>query len=113
MTPPAPTPKPSRPIPGRIGAVIKVLLTLIAHARNFSANAATRAEAPEFATAAAVFGTHDVPVILLRMQRGILRALALQRYLLARAARGRNLRFSWAPRTDLLPPHRPPAAPSP
>jgi hypothetical protein len=105
-------PKPN-PIPGRIGAVLTVLATLIAHARHFTATATTRAAAPEFATAAAIFGTYNLPTILHRMQRGLLRALALQHYLLARAARGHNLRFAWPPRVELLPHHQPPAGPDP
>ena len=110
-TTPAPT-KP-RPIPGRIGAVLNVLAILIAHARHFAATATTRATAPEFATAAAVFGTGHLPTILHRMQRGLLRALALQQYLLARAARGRNLRFAWPPCVELQPHHRPAASSAP
>jgi hypothetical protein len=110
-TTPAPT-KP-RPIPGRIGAVLHVLATLIAHARHFTATATTRVAAPEFATAAAVLGTYDLPTILHRMQRGMLRALALRDYLLARAARGSNLRFAWPPCVELQPHHRPPAKPAP
>ena len=114
MTPAPPTQALPRPIPGRIGAVLAVIQTLIAHARHFAANATRLAAAPEFAPAAAIFGTYDLPVILHRMQRGILRALALQRYLLARAARGRYLRFDWPPYADLQPHHRPPAqAPRP
>ncbi len=35
-----------------------------------------------------------------------LRALALREYLLARAARGRTLRFAWPPRIALQPHHR-------
>ena len=108
-----PTPKRPHPIPGRIGSVLKVLYAFIAHARQFASTATARAAAPEFAPAAAVFGTYDLPVILLRMQRGILRALSLQRYLLARAARGRNLRFIWPRYVDLQPHHRPPASPTP
>jgi hypothetical protein len=106
---------PAKPrlIPGRIGAVLNVLAALITHARHFTATVTTRVAAPEFATAAAVFGTYDVPTILLRMRRGLLRALALRDYLLARAARGRNLRFAWPPRIALLPHHRPPARPAP
>lgn len=98
-----------RPLLGRIAAVLAVLRTLIAYGQYFTATATTRVAEPHFATAAAVFGTYQLPVILHRMQRGILRALALQRYLLARAARGRDLRFAWPPRIDLLPHHRPPA----
>ena len=115
MTQAAPTPahaKP-RPLPGRIGAVLHVLAALIAHARHFTATATTRVAAPEFATAAAVFGTDHLPTILHRMQRGLLRALALRDYLLARAARGHNLRFAWPPRVALQPHHRPPAKPAP
>ncbi len=111
--PPTPPTAPPHAIPGRIGAVLKILQAFIAHARQFAATATARAAAPEFATAAAVFGTYDLPVILHRMQRGMLRALALQRYLLARAARGRNLRFIWPRYVDLQPHHRPPAKPAP
>ena len=110
--PTTPTPTKPRPIPGRIGAVLNVLAVLIAHARHFAATAAARVSAPEFATAAAVFGTYDLPTILHRMQRGMLRALALQQYLFARAARGCNLRFAWPPRVELQPHHRPPAKPA-
>lgn len=116
MAPTAPTtpaPTKPRPIPGRIGAVLTVLATLITHARHFAATATTRVSTPEFATAAAVFGTDHLPTILHRMQRGLLRALALQEYLLARAARGRNLRFAWPPCVALQPHHRPPAKPAP
>ena len=111
--PATPAPKTRHPIPGRIGAVLHVLVTLIAHARHFAATAATRVAAPEFATAASVFGTYDLPPILHRIQRGLLRALALRDYLLARAARGRDLRFAWPPRIALQPHHRPPARPAP
>ena len=108
------TPSPTKPraIPGRIGAVLNVLAVLIGHARQFAATAVTRAAVPEFATAAAVFGTEHVPTILHRMQRGMLRALALRDYLFARAARGRDLRFAWPPRVELLPRHCPPVGPA-
>jgi hypothetical protein len=110
MTRTAPPTTP-HPIPGRIASVLHVLAALIAHARHFAATAATRVAAPEFATAASVFGTYDLPPILHRVQRGLLRALALRDYLLARAARGRDLRFAWPPRVELHPHHRPPARP--
>src|ERR1051326_818019 len=107
------TPAPTHPIPGRIASVLNVLATLIAHARHFAATATTRAATREFATAASVFGTYDLPPILHRVQRGLLRALALRDYLLARAARGRALRFAWPPRIELQPYPRPPARPAP
>ncbi len=109
---PTPAPKKPRPIPGRIGAVLTVLAALVAHARHFIAGAATYVEAPEFASAAGVFGTYQLPVILHRMQRGILRALALRDYLLARAARGRDLRFIRRPYLELQPHHLPPPKPA-
>ncbi len=91
----------------------KVCTLFYTPARHFAATAATRVSAPEFATAAAVFGTYDLPPILHRVQRGMLRALALRDYLLARAARGHDLRFAWPPRVELLPHHRPPPRPAP
>ena len=100
--------KQPRPIPGRIGGVLKVVHTLITYARSFAANAAARVEMAEFAPIAAVFGTYDLQVILLRLRRGTLRLLALQRYLLARAARGRDLRFAWRNSAEPQPHHRPP-----
>jgi len=107
-TQPGTVAKTQRPIPGRIWGVLKVLATLITHARFFTATAATRVDVPEFASAAAVFGTYQLPIILRRIQRGLLRAIALQEYLLARAARGRDLRFAWPP-THEQPHHRRPA----
>ena len=58
------TPAPTRPIPGRIWAGLNVLAALMAHARHFAATATTRVAAQEFATAAAVFGTNDLPTLL-------------------------------------------------
>ncbi len=101
----------TRPILGRIGAVLRVVRTMIAYGRYFTAAAPNRVVEPQFAPIAAVFGTYDLPTILFRVKRGILRALALQRYLLARSARGRNLNFVRPPDVDLQPHHRPPAAP--
>ena len=107
-----PTPEPTRPIPGRIAYVLHVIHTFVAYARHFTATANTRVEVPEFATAARFFGTYDLPVILLRMKRGVLRALALERYLLKRAARGGNLRsFPGNSFTGLQPHHYPPPKP--
>ena len=108
---PIPTDKKPRAIPGRIGAVLRVIAGLVAYARHFATNATTLETVPEFVTAAAVLGTHDIPTILYRMKRGMLRALALRDYLLARAARGHNLHFIRKPYLDLLPHHRPPAKP--
>jgi len=105
-------PKNPHPMTGRIAAVLKVVAALIAHARYFTATAGIHAATPEFATAAAVFGTYNLPTILHRMQRGLLRALALQQYLIERAARGCDLRFAWRSWADIQPHHRPPPRPT-
>ena len=46
---------------------------------------------PRFPTLAVGFGTHDLRRILAHVQRGLLRAMMLERYLLARAAQGRDI----------------------
>jgi hypothetical protein len=50
-----------------------------------------RAAAPGFAAIAACFGTANLTLIVARLHRGLLRAAALERVLLARAASGRDL----------------------
>ena len=114
MTPTAPTtPKPTatvppkdRPgtIPERLAAVLQLVRILLTHGRRLAETAADQAHNPQFATIAAVFGTYNLAFIVLRVQRGILRAIALERYLLARAARGRDL-------TIVPPRNRTPATP--
>ena len=83
-TAPPPQDKP-RPIPGRIGGVLKVLNRLIAHARYFAATVNHRADIPQFATVAAIFGTYQIPMIQHRVRRGLMRARAAT--LFARACR--------------------------
>lgn len=95
--PPEPTPtdppkdRSGRSMPESIVALLSLVSILIGYGRYFAGTARERAGTPQFPTVAAVFGTHEVAVILTRVQRGILRAMALQRYLLIRAARGRDL----------------------
>lgn len=108
----AATPQPqTRPMLGRIGAVLKIVQRLIAYGQHFNANAPARAGNPQFASVNAIFGTYDLATMMFRVKRGTLRAMALQRYLLARAARDRNLRFGWRSHVDLQPHHRPPTKP--
>ena len=114
VTPTAPTtpqstetvPPKDRPktIPTRLAAVLQLVRVLLTHGRRLAETAADQAHTPQFATIAAVFGTYNLAFIVLRVQRGILRAIALERYLLARAARGRDL--------TIIPPRtRTPASP--
>ena len=57
-------------MPGRFADVLKLLTALIVHARYLTATVASRVDIPEFAIAAAVFGTYDLTVIRHRVQRG-------------------------------------------
>ncbi|HBK07154.1 MAG TPA: hypothetical protein DDZ81_15105 [Acetobacteraceae bacterium] len=87
--------------------LVRILLT---HGRRLAETAADQAHNPQFATIAAVFGTYNLAFIVLRVQRGILRAIALERYLLARAGRGRDITIV-PPRNRT--PATPPATPQP
>ena len=51
----------------------------------------SRATAPTFPAIAVCFGTANLVTILAHLNRGILRAIALERFLLARAATGRDI----------------------
>ncbi len=97
MTRPA-TPDPAqdrtgRTMPKRLAALLHVVRVLLGHGRRLIETVPERAANVEFATLAAVWGTYSLTTILARLQRGILRAMALERYLLARAAKGREIAF--------------------
>jgi hypothetical protein len=100
MDPAAPT------IPNNIAAVLDTLRTLLTYGRHLLATVRRRAAAPTFNTIAAGFGTANLSTILAHLNRGILRATALENVLLARAATGREL--------DAIPryPEPPPPAPA-
>ncbi len=89
-------PKIPPPRPERIGALLHVVRILLAYGRHLADTVTVRATAPSFPAIAACFGTIDLSVILARLHRGILRAAALERVLLARAARGRDIAFARA-----------------
>jgi hypothetical protein len=78
-------------VPEGIAAVLAILRILLAYGSHLQATLEHRATARSFSTIAQFFGTACVPAILARLSRGILRAMALERVLLARAARGRDL----------------------
>jgi len=112
--PPPPDPKPDRaqkPVPENIADILAILQILLAYGRHLAATLEYRAAARGFSNIAQFFGTARLPAILARLTRGMLRVQALQRVLLARAARGRDLVFL-QPRTR---PDRaaPPPAPAP
>ena len=78
-------------VPPCIAAILSVVRVLLGYAKHLERTLPDRAEHPRFPTLAAGFGTHDMRRILDHVQRGILRAMMLQRFLLARAAQGRDI----------------------
>ncbi len=97
-------------MPERTAALFRVVRILLRYGRHLAETVKDRAVAPGFAHIAACFGTASLPVILAHLHRGILRAVALERVLLARAASGRDLNFT-APRIRTT--ARPPASAGP
>jgi len=96
-------------IPQRLAALLRVVRVLLGHGRRLVETVPARAANVEFAALAAVCGTYVQPTILARLQRGILRAMALQRYLLSRAAKGIEIGFVYQrERKPARPPVEPP-----
>jgi hypothetical protein len=81
-------------IPERIATLLRVVRILLGHGRHLADTVKHRAAAPGFAAIAACFGTANLALILAHLHRGLLRATALERVLLARAATGRDLAFA-------------------
>ncbi len=93
-----------RTMPERLAALLHVVRVLLGHGRRLAETVPHRVADLEFAALAVVCGTYTLPTILARLQRGILRAMALERYLLSRAAKGREIGFVYQR-------ERPPAKP--
>jgi hypothetical protein len=91
--PPAPPQeeRPSIAMPSCIAAILSVVRVLLGYGKHLDETLPNRTAHPRFPTLAAGFGTHDLRRILAHVQRGILRAMMLERYLLARAAQGRDI----------------------
>jgi hypothetical protein len=66
------------------------LALLLTHGRRLAETVGAKGKTPQFASIGLAFGTHDLPVILARIERGTLRLLALDAYLMQRAGRGRS-----------------------
>jgi hypothetical protein len=102
-------------MPARIAALLHTVRILLGFGRHLAATATQRSASPDFNAIAACFGTGRLYAIIAHLQRGILRATALENVLLARAARGRDIRFV-APRERATAtpaaPADPPAEPS-
>jgi hypothetical protein len=78
-------------VPGRIAFVLHAVGILLGYGRHLLATVRHRAAAPTFPIIAAGFGTSNLSAILAHLNRGILRATALERVLLARAETGRDI----------------------
>ena len=82
---------PTRTIPTRIAALLHTVRILLGYGRHLAETAERRSASTDFNAVAACFGTGRLCAILAHLQRGLLRAAALERVLLQRAARGRDI----------------------
>ena len=89
--PDPPQDHPGNPVPEYIAALLHAVRILLGYGRHLLGTVERRATAPTFPTIAACFGTANLSTIMAHLNRGILRATALQRVLLARAATGRDI----------------------
>ena len=80
-------------MPARIAALLHTVRILLGYGRHLAETATQRSASTDFNAVAACFGTGRLDAILAHLQRGILRAMALEHVLLARAARGRDIGF--------------------
>ena len=104
--PDPPQGRPGKPVPQNIADLLDIVRILLGYGLHLAETLEHRAVARGFATLAQFFGTARLPPIRARIARGLLRALALERVLLARAARGRDLVF-YTPRTRAAPDAQP------
>src|SRR5512135_2097900 len=97
-SPPDPQDRPGNPVPEYIAVFLHAVSILLGYGHHLLATVRQRATAPTFPAIAASFGTANLSTILAYLNRGILRATALDRFLLARAATGRDISLP-TPRT--------------
>ena len=93
-TAPPASPQEDRPgpaMPACIAAILSVVRVLLGYGKHLDEVLPEQTAHPGFPAIAIGFGTHDLRRILAHVQRGILRAMMLQKYLLARAAQGRDI----------------------
>jgi hypothetical protein len=80
-------------VPHNITVLLHAARILLGYGRHLIETVRQRAAAPNFNAIAACFGTANVTTIVAHLNRGLLRAFALERVLLARAATGRDIDF--------------------
>jgi hypothetical protein len=91
--------------PEYIAALLRAVGILLGYGRHLRATVQHRAAAPTFPAIAACFGTANLATIIAHLNRGIMRAIALQNMLLARAETGRDINIvTRRTRTDEAPP---------
>src|SRR5579863_5171089 len=99
--------RPATTAPNNISVFLHAVGILLAYGRHLVDTIHQRATAPHFGAIASCFGTASISTILAHLNRGLLRAAALERVLLARAAAGGDIEFA-EPRTP-----RPEVQPAP
>ena len=92
-TPSSPSDPPQEKCASNLEFVLHVARVLLTYGRHLIDTVRQRAAAPNFHGIAACFGTANLTTILAHLNRGILRAEALERVLLARAATGRDIHY--------------------
>jgi hypothetical protein len=80
-------------LPNNIEVLLHAVRILLGYGRHLIDTVRHRATAPNFSALAANFGTANLSTILVHLNRGILRCMALERVLLARAATGQDIDF--------------------
>ena len=80
-------------IPHNITVLLHAVRILLGFGRHLVETVHQRATNPNFNAIAACFGTANLSTILAHLNRGLLRAAALERVLLARAATGKDIDF--------------------
>ena len=80
-------------LPSNIALVLHAVRVLLGYGRHLATTVCHLAAAPSFSTIGECFGTGNLSTIGARVNRGILRAMALERVLLAWAAAGKDIEF--------------------
>ena len=93
LPPDPPQDQPGNAMPEYIAAVLRAVGILLGYGRHLLGTVHRRAAAPTFPAIAACFGTANLATILAHLNRGILRATALENVLRARAATGRDIKM--------------------
>src|SRR5579859_2859907 len=114
--PDPPQDHPDTTAPSNIEVFIHAVGILLTYGRHLIDTVRHRATAPKFNAIAAGFGTGNLSTILAHLNRGILRAAALERMLLARVAAGKDIdmvqRRTRTPQEDAAPTDDRPAQPA-